>query len=249
MRHERSDRSHPPRVCPASAIAVDDHEQQDEALANSRRKSRLWVQQQRWPHAGVRLEGGIVAQRFDRLPVLGLALLGRATAIVAALLLIGGCAQAAYDSPIVNQDGPVIDIATLPDIEQATTETLDLIERIRTEVTRLVPAAAPWKWYRQQSGHSCVQEETGRKGVSRILRSLVSEHSFTDREWELVLPAVRQLADEAGLTGVTAPQNGPGSRDMRFSSDDGRTLMFGSRGASVITGRIACRRPAESPAP
>jgi predicted LppA-like lipoprotein len=74
----------------------------------------------------------------------------------------------------------------------------------------------------------------------------VSKHSFSDPEWELVFPAVRQLAAEAGLTDIAARQDKPGNRDMRFTSDDGRMLMFGSRVASVVTGKIACRRSASS---
>ena len=115
---------------------------------------------------------------------------------------------------------------------------LNLIERVRTEVTQLVPAAEPWEWTGDQQGFGCEQEGTGRAGVSRYLRSLVSKHSFTDPEWELVFPAVRRLAGDVGLTDISAPQS---SHDVRFSSDDGRNLMFGSRVASLITGRIACR--------
>jgi hypothetical protein len=173
--------------------------------------------------------------------------LSRATVALAALttlLMVSGCGRGEPESAIINEDVPVIDIAQLPDIEQTTTQMLDLIERVRAEVTRLVPASAPWEWNRDQTGTSCVQEKTGRKGVSRYLRNLVSKHSFSDAEWELVFPAVRQLATEAGLTDIAAPQNQPGNHDMRFSSDDGRTLMFGSRVASVITGKIVCRQPA-----
>jgi hypothetical protein len=165
-------------------------------------------------------------------------------AALTALLMVSGCGRGDPESPIINEDVPVIDIAQLPDIEQTTTEMLDLIERVRAEVTRLVPASAPWEWTRDQSGNSCVQESTGHKGVSRDLRNLVSKHSFSDAEWEIVFPAVRQLATDAGLTDIAAPQNQPGNHDMRFSSDDGRTLIFGSRVASLITGKIACRRSA-----
>jgi hypothetical protein len=160
---------------------------------------------------------------------------------VCTMLAISGCGRPDYESPIINEDVPVIDIAQLPDIEQTTTEMIDLIERVRREVTRLVPAAEPWEWTDDQTGSSCVQEETGQKGVRRYLRNLVSDHAFSDVEWEIVFPAVRQLAAGAGLTDIAAPQNKPGNHDMRFSSDDGRTLIFGSRVASVITGRIACR--------
>jgi hypothetical protein len=160
---------------------------------------------------------------------------------VCTMLAISGCGQPEYESPIINQDGPVIDIAALPDIEQTTAEMIDLIERVRNEVTRLVPASAPWEWKGDQSGTGCVQEKTGQKGVRRYLRDLASGHSFSDAEWELVFAAVRQLATEAGLTEIAAPQNEPGNHDMRLSSDDGRTLMFGSRKASVISGTIACR--------
>ena len=138
----------------------------------------------------------------------------------------------------------MIDIAQLPDIEQTTNEMSDLMERVSREVTRLVPAADPWEWTRDQQGFSCKQESTGQDGVKRYLRNLTSQHALTEPEWELVFPAVRRIASEAGLTEIAAPQDKPGSHDMRLSSGDGRTLMFGSRKATVISGDIACRRAA-----
>ncbi len=169
---------------------------------------------------------------------------GRACAVLVALmsmLLVGGCDRPDHESPIINEDGPVIPIAQLPDIEQTTKEMLDLIERVRVQVTQLVPASEPWTWADDQTGDACVQEETGQHGVRRYLRNLVSDHAFSDAEWDTVFPVVRQLATEAGLTDIAAPQNEPGNHDMRFSSEDGRTLIFGSRVASLITGRITCR--------
>lgn len=170
-------------------------------------------------------------------------LLRRAMALtaIAALLILSGCDQPERESPIVNQESPAMDIASLPDIEQATTAMTDLMERIRAEVTRLVPASSPWEWSGDQTGTSCVQESTGQKGVQRYLRDLTSRHAFSDTEWGIVFPAVRQLANDAGLTDIAAPQNAPGNRDLRFSSEDGRTLMFGSREASVMSGTIGCR--------
>ena len=160
---------------------------------------------------------------------------------VAALLVFSGCDQPKPESSIVNRESPAMDIAALPDIEQTTTDLIDLIERIRAEVTRLVPASAPWEWTGEQTGTSCVQESTGQKGVSEYLRDLVSEHAFSDAEWDIVFPAVRQLATDAGLTDIAAPQNAPGNHDSRFTSVDGRTVMFGSREASVISGTVGCR--------
>lgn len=160
---------------------------------------------------------------------------------IAALLVLSGCDQPERESPIVNQESPAMDIAALPDIEQATTEMVELIERIRAEVTRLVPASAPWEWSGEQTGTSCVQESTGQKGVQRYLRDLTSQHAFSDTEWDVVFPVIRQMASDAGMTDIAAPQNAPGNHDLRFTSEDGRTLMFGSREASVMSGTIGCR--------
>jgi hypothetical protein len=167
-----------------------------------------------------------------------------ALAVLAVMVAAAGCGSGDRESPIINEDVPVIDIAQLPDIEQTTAEMLDLIERVRQEITRLVPATEPWEWARDQQGFSCTQKKTGLTGVTRYLRSLVSQHALSDAEWELVFPAVRQLVADAGLTDIASPQDKSGSHDMRFSSDDGRTLMFGSREATLITGNIACRRSA-----
>ncbi len=163
-------------------------------------------------------------------------------------IAISGCGGVSdYDSPIINEDIPVMDIADLPDIDQTRAQMLDLIERVRDEVTRLVPASAPWNWNRDESRGGCTQEKTGRKGVSLAFAKLVSTRPFTDAEWDHVFPAVQQLAAEAGLTSNDAMQNSSGNHDVRFSSDDGRTLIFASWKAALITGRIACRRSAESP--
>jgi hypothetical protein len=174
---------------------------------------------------------------------------GRVAAVVLAALFAVGCSgdDGGYDSPLLNEDVPVVDIADLPDIEQTKVQMLDLIERVRAEVTRLVPATVPWEWKYDESTGGCTQEETGRKGVSLAFAKLVSTRPFTDAEWDHVFPAVQQLAAEAGLTSNAAMQNSSGNHDVRFSSDDGRTLIFASWKAALITGRIACRRPAESP--
>lgn len=140
-----------------------------------------------------------------------------------------------------NESVPVIDIAQLPDIDQATDQMLDLIEQVRAEITRLVPATAPWNWTGEQLGMSCLQEKTDRKGVMRGLRDLVSEHALSDDEWERVYPGVHQLAVEAGLKNVAANQNSSEDHDARFTSDDGRTLVFRSRDATMITANVACR--------
>lgn len=164
-----------------------------------------------------------------------------ALAALTALLMASGCGSGDGDSPIINEDASVVDIEQLPDIDATTTQMLDLIEQVRQEVTRLVPATDPWEWTRDQQGFSCVQEKTGSKGVGRDLRNLVSQYAFSDAEWDQVFPAVRELAAQSGLKTVAAPQDSVGNHDARFSSDDGRTLVFGSRKATVVTGKIACR--------
>ncbi|BBY45142.1 hypothetical protein A5765_03585 [Mycolicibacterium celeriflavum] len=176
----------------------------------------------------------------------------RALAAVLAIvaLVIAGCnggggdggssvGQDKPDSPIINEDVPAMDIADLPDIEATRTQMLELIERVRGEVSRLVPASVPWEWRREEARAGC--ERNGRQGVALYFAKLTSPHSFTDEEWNLALPAVQRLAAEAGLTSDTAMQNSAGAHDVRFTSDDGRELVFGSIEASLITGTIACR--------
>lgn len=151
------------------------------------------------------------------------------------------------DSPIINEDVPAMDIANLPDIDATRTQMLDLIERVRAEVTRLVPASAPWQWRREEMTSGC--EQDGRQGVMLYFAKLTSERSFTDEEWNTAYPAVARLAAEAGLTDSSAMQDSTQAHDVRFNSDDGRTLVFGSIEASLISGSIACRLPAEGKTP
>ena len=91
---------------------------------------------------------------------------GRALAAVmaACAIVIAGCdsgggadpvSDEKPDSPIINEDIPKMDIANLPDIEATRTQMLDLIERVRAEVTRLVPASAPWQWRREEMTAGC----------------------------------------------------------------------------------------------
>lgn len=177
-------------------------------------------------------------------PILGRCL---AATITAGALALAGCSSDAepsgsdsnYDSPIINEDVPKMDIANLPDIDAARTQMLDLIDKVQREVTRMVPASAPWTWRHDDSWGGC--EQNGVRGVSLYLAKLASRHSFTDQEWALVLPAVERLAAEAGLTNSSAMQNSAGAHDVSITSDDGRELRFGSIEASLITGTIACR--------
>lgn len=110
-----------------------------------------------------------------------------------------------------------------------------------------MPSSAPWTWNREESREGCEQKATGRKGVWLDFANLVSAKSFADAEWDLVFPAVQRLAADVGLTSTVAMQDSPGGHDVRFSSEDGRSLVFGSIEASLITGSIACRRAAEGP--
>ncbi|MBP2455526.1 LppA family lipoprotein [Mycolicibacterium lutetiense] len=170
-----------------------------------------------------------------------------AAAVAAVLLTVCGCAGGSDgqpDSPILNEDVPVADIADLPDIEQTRAQMLTLIERVRSEVTRLVPSSEPWNWVFEESRSGCTQQKTGHKGVSLHFAKLHSGISFTDAEWDLVLPAVQGVAAAAGLTEVTTMANSTSNHDVRITSDDGRTLVFGSAEASLITADIACRRSA-----
>jgi Lipoprotein confined to pathogenic Mycobacterium len=77
--------------------------------------------------------------------------------------------------------------------------------------------------------------------VTLYFAKLTSAHSFADEEWNTALPAVQRLAADAGLTSNTAMQNSTRAHDVRFTSADGRELVFGSIEASLITGTISCR--------
>ncbi|MDH6195284.1 hypothetical protein M2272_001924 [Mycobacterium frederiksbergense] len=173
-----------------------------------------------------------------------------AAAVTAVLLMVCGCDTGGggqYDSPIINEDIPVADIADLPDIELTRTQMLELIEHVRAEVSRLIPSSEPWEWVYEESRSGCTQQATGRKGVALHFAKLHSSISLTDAQWDLVLPAVQRLAAAAGLTGLATMANSSGNHDIRLTSDDGRTLVFGSAEASLITADIACRRSVTAP--
>ncbi|MGU3499435.1 LppA family lipoprotein [Mycobacterium sp. C31M] len=174
-----------------------------------------------------------------------------AATISVGLLALAGCSSDAdrpgsgesYDSPIINEDVPKMDIKNLPDIGTTRAQMLYLFEAVRTEVSEIVPDSAPWQWRREEMSGSC--QNNGHQGVTLYFANLTSDHSFTDQEWALVLPAVERLAAEAGLANGSAMQNSSGAHDVRITSDDGRELRFGSIEVSLITGTIACRLSAE----
>lgn len=161
----------------------------------------------------------------------------------------GGNGDGGYDSPILNEDVPVANLTDLPDIEHSRIEMLDLMERVRDEVSRLAPATQPWRWNREESRSGCVQKESGLRGVSLATQNLISDAPLTDDEWAAAFPVVERLTRESGLGTVTVMANASRNHDVRFSSDDGRTLVFGTAEASVIAGRIECRRSATTATP
>jgi hypothetical protein len=164
---------------------------------------------------------------------------------LAALLLAAcGGGDSGYESPILNQEVPEIDIAQLPDIEQTRSQMVDLVDRVRAEVTRLVPESAPWAQSYEESRENCSRPGTEGQGTALYLAKWTSQLSMTDAQWSLVFPAVQRMAAGAGLSSVTAMADSSHNHDVRFSSDDGRTLVFGSKEASLLSGNIACRRPA-----
>ena len=157
----------------------------------------------------------------------------------------GGTAEP--QSPITNEDVPAMDITQLPDIDAANAQMLELLDRVLAEVTRLVPASAPWNIEVEASFGGC--ERDGQQGVTAYLPKWYSPRPFTPEEWAVALPAVQRLAADAGLTDSSAMQDSGQDHDVRFNSADGRELVFGSMEASLITGTIACRLEAGDNAP
>ncbi len=130
-----------------------------------------------------------------------------------------------------------MNIDQLPTLKETVPPLLDLIDAVQREITRLVPATAPWRWTGEFMTDGC--QPSGRR---MYFPDLYSDHAFTAEQWAQVLPAVTRLAAEAGLTGTSqGPAHKPGNYDVSFASNDGRRLRFGSRYASLITAYIGCR--------
>lgn len=75
----------------------------------------------------------------------------------------------------------------------------------------------------------------------------VSSRGLTSEEWRRLFPMVQELAAQDGLVGSWQPDTVAEKHDVRFTSPDGRSLMFGSAVATVIRGTVVCRRHADAP--
>lgn len=175
-----------------------------------------------------------------------ISILRRAAVLAFSVLTLSGCGSSA-DSPIANEDIAVVDITELPNIDETRAQMTSLIERAGSEVERAVPNTGPWEWRGDETGAPCTQESTGHQGTALYLRRLVSESGLTDDEWGAVLPIVRGIAAESGLTRASSPKGDHGSRDVRFTSNDGRELAFISRATTLFSGKITCRRYGGAP--
>ncbi len=169
------------------------------------------------------------------------------TALVAAAALLTACQQesspVANKDPVVNKDRANMDIANLPTLRQTQTQMLDLIDRIQVAVSTTVPDTRPWRWNRAWDSSGCVGGAVD-GAAALFFPNLVSERALAEPEWSAVFPAVKDLAAGAGLTEVAMPQDGAGNHDARFTSGDGRELVFGTRVTTLISARVSCRRTA-----
>lgn len=162
--------------------------------------------------------------------------------IAALLALTAGCAPS--ETPILNKDLPTMDITALPTLAETQRQMLGLIDSVQAEISRAVPATAPWRWHRKWLSSGCLIEGQN-DGASLFFPKLTSETPLSDAQWQQVFPTIKQLAADAGLINVSAPQNATGNHDARFTSNDGREFSFGSRKATVLSASISCRLSVE----
>lgn len=173
-----------------------------------------------------------------------------AVAAAVAVVVLAACGDdGGYESPIVNEEAPVMDIASLPDIEQTRNQMVALLERMRAEITRLVPRSPAWIGGDEEMRGNCTYNGSVEPGTRLYLAMWTTSISLTDAEWDLVFPAVQRLAAEAGLTEVEAKVDATYNHDVEIRSNDGRTLRIGSKEATLLTGQIDCRRSAAGNAP
>ena len=134
-----------------------------------------------------------------------------------------------------------MDLNQLPTLKETIPPMLALMDAVRHELSRQVPATLPWRWVDEFSSGGC---EEG--GTRLYFPGYYSDHAFSEEQWAQVLPAVTALAADAGLTGSSVgPMEKPGNHDVSFTSGDGRKLRFGSRYATLVTAYVGCRRPGD----
>lgn len=160
-------------------------------------------------------------------------------AALAGATLLTGCQHnpmTGTDSTTTSEDAATMNLSELPTLKETKTQMLALIVETQREIVRQVPASAPWRWTGRFSTTTC----TG--GMGLFFPNLYSDHALTDDEWARAFPAVRAVAERAGLSGVGGMQNSSGNHDMSITGDDGRELRFGSRDATVLSASVGCRR-------
>lgn len=166
--------------------------------------------------------------------------------LVTALALVGlltACQQP--ESPILNEEATPMDLAALPTLRQTQQQMLGLIDDVRQRISEQVPAAAAWHWNREWATSGCPGEVD--EGLMLYFPNLVTTHNLSTAEWDRVFPLVERLSAAAGLTEVSLPGNAENNHDARFSSADGRQLLLGAAGATVISARISCREIRDEP--
>ncbi|BBY55280.1 hypothetical protein H7J07_08920 [Mycobacterium koreense] len=136
----------------------------------------------------------------------------------------------------------MVDAEGLPSITETKAQMLALIDEVQVAVSAVVPATRPWRWKDHWGSGTCLGDKPfGDDGVSLNFPNLVSGYSLSEAQWDLVFPRVRDIAVAAGLTEGWSPNDAAGSHDVRFSSPDGRQLIFVARVATLISARISCR--------
>lgn len=161
-------------------------------------------------------------------------------AVAASALLLGpssaGCGSAEPAST-----APQVDVAALPTLGHTQQDMLDLILAAQTELQRVAPDTAPWKWFSDYTITECVGGRID--GASAMsLPDLASSGPVSADQWAAIYSAVEKIAGDAGLTEYRGPNDDGDMHAVEFGSSDGRTLGLSATDSVVLTAEISCRR-------
>lgn len=139
-----------------------------------------------------------------------------------------------------------------PDIDQALAQYAELYDKVRTQVTAVVPSLT-WRQADEISGSGCGNDfaavNAGLRAFDAVERGLpnwVAKGNLPDSQWKQVASTVEQVARTYGFGGGEVVVNQPGNHEVVFRDRFNAELNFGTAVNTTLLLRTGCHLTAEA---